>query len=201
MSGRLGALLLAALVGTAVVTTAPPGRPAAADDDDSDEAARRTARRHFKKGEKLFALGRFEEALVEYEAAFEAYPLPEFLFNIGQCHRNLKRWDEAIFSFKKYLRLKPNAENREAVEKLIAELEEERERERERQGRGRQRLQPIPDGKEPQRRTVVRSSPIYARWWFWAGIALVGGAVTTYALTQGDDGPPGSDLGNIDFPR
>ena len=63
-------------------------------------------------GEKLFALGRFDEALEQYEKAFEAKPLPGFLFNIAQCHRNLGNIDQAIFSYRKYLREAPDADNR-----------------------------------------------------------------------------------------
>src|SRR5688572_8188229 len=88
----------------------------------ADDAATRAARHHFQKGEKLFALGRFDEALDQYEQAFEARPLPAFLFNIGQCHRNLGNFEQAIFSFRKYLRQLPDADNREAVEALIDEL-------------------------------------------------------------------------------
>ena len=65
-------------------------------------------------GEKLFALGKFDEALDEYQKAYDAKPLPDFLFNIGQCHRNLGDYEAAIFSFKKFLKLDPEAPNRDA---------------------------------------------------------------------------------------
>src|SRR5215475_7649338 len=81
------------------------------------------ARKHFEHAEKLYALGKFQDALVEYEAAYEAKPLPGFLFNIGQCYRNLGNYRQAVFSFKKYLDEKPDARNRDAVESLIADLE------------------------------------------------------------------------------
>lgn len=179
----------------AVAAGALPVRLAYAEEDD-EEAAKRAARKHFKKGEKLFALGRFAEALEEYEAAFEAYPAPEFLFNIGQCHRNLEHYDEAIFSFKKYLRLKPDAHNREAVEKLIAELEVARDRER---ARRRQRVDPIPGRDDPK---PAPSRAFYSTWWFWTGVVVVGAAATGFALTRDDgSGLPPSDLGNLDFPR
>lgn len=197
--------ILSLALAFATVTAALPARPAIADDADDDAAAKRAARKHFKRGEKLFALGRFEEALAEYTAAFEAYPAPEFLFNIGQCHRNLGDLKKAIFSFKKYLRLKPDAENREAVEKLIAELQEELDRQRAAENTPRKhagpRLGPIPRG--DGRDDVPRAGgPIYTRWWFWTGVLVVGGAATAYALTRDPGGGlPDSDLGNIDFPR
>src|SRR6187551_2120899 len=92
----------------------------------ADDPATRAARRHYERGEKLFALGKFDDALEEYQTAFDAKPLPGFLYNIGQCYRNLGDYDQAIFSFKKYLKLEPDASNKEAVERLIEELEEKK---------------------------------------------------------------------------
>lgn len=159
----------------------------------ADDPATRTARRHFEQGEKLFALGRFDEALDEYQDAFDAKPIPAFLFNIGQCYRNLGDYDQAIFSFKKYLHLRPDAPNRDAVEDLIDKLEEKRER-----GEGHRRhldggTKPPP----PPPRVVVTSTPIYKRWWFWTGIAVVAGAggFGVYEAVHG--GPPSTDLGNL----
>src|ERR1043165_3367260 len=90
----------------------------------ADDPATRAARRHFERGEKLFALGKFDEALDQYRTAFDAKPLPAFLYHFRQCYRNLGDLDQAIFSFKKYLKLEPEAENKEAVERLIEDLEE-----------------------------------------------------------------------------
>jgi tetratricopeptide (TPR) repeat protein len=114
---------LAAVVAAACLATAAPVRA-------GDDTATRTAKRHFYAGEKLFAVGRFSDALAEYEAAFDAKPLPAILFNIGQCHRNLHEYDEAIFSYRKYLTLLPDAGNRAEVEDLIRELEDAQARER-----------------------------------------------------------------------
>ena len=94
----------------------------------ADDPATRAAKRHFDRGEKLFALGKFDEALDEYQKAFDAKPLPDFLFNIGQCYRNLGDYQQAIFSFKKYLKLEPDAPDKDKVEKLIDDLEEKQER-------------------------------------------------------------------------
>ena len=114
-------LLLALLL--ALGTVLAP-RPAAAGED----AATKAARRHFSKGDKLFALGRFDEALEHFEKAYEAKPIAGFLFNIAQCHRNLGHIDEAIFSYRKYLSEQPDADNRDKVEQQIEELEEERDK-------------------------------------------------------------------------
>ena len=166
---------------TVCLAVAVPSRTAFADDP-----ATRAARRHFERGEKLFALGKFDEALEEYQTAFDAKPLPAFLYNIGQCYRNLGDLDQAIFSFKKYLKLEPEAENREAVERLIEDLEDQKAR-----GEGEKFVRKKPG---------TESKPVYKKWWFWTGVgvAVVGGSAAIYA-SGGGSSPPSTDLGNIVF--
>ncbi len=89
----------------------------------ADPARKKEAKAHFTQGEKLYRLGKFQEALSEYSKAYEILPLPGFLFNIGQCHRMLDDHERAVFFFKGYLREQPKAKNRKQVEALIAECE------------------------------------------------------------------------------
>lgn len=165
----------------------------------ADDPALRAAKRHFEHGEKLYALTKFGDALDEYQKAFDAKPIPDFLFNIGQCYRNLGDYDSAIFSYRKYLKLAPDAPNRDQVEQLIRDLEEKKDQsDTQRLGLGRSRhTEPEPD--EPD---VERSPerPIYKKWWFWTGVAVVGvaGGVGIYEVTR-SHGPPSTDLGNIVF--
>ena len=162
----------------------------------AEDPAMRSAKRHYDRGEKLFALGKFDEALDEYQKAFDAKPLPGFLFNIGQCYRNLGDYDQAIFSFKKYLKGDPDAPNKDAVQKLIDDLETKKER-----GEGEKFV-----GKQPAKDTSppphpADHTPIYKQWWFWTGIAVVsiGGGIGVYEATRG--GPPATDLGNLTFAK
>lgn len=187
---RLRAPFHLLLVLLAVVLTAAPAL--------AQDKATRAARKHWERGEKLFALGRFDEALVAYEQAFEAKPLPGFLFNIGQCHRNLGDLDAAIFSFRKYLKLSPDADNRDAVLELIDELEAEIEA-REAAERDRALRQP-PPGRDRERDGPSRGGALYTKWWFWGGVAAVaaGAGAGTYFLLR-DDGVPDSDLGHVVF--
>jgi tetratricopeptide (TPR) repeat protein len=168
---------------TVCLAVAVPVRTAYADDP-----ATRASRRHHERGEKLFALGKFDEALEEYQTAYDAKPLPAILYNVGQAYRNLGDLDQAIFSFKKYLKLEPEAENREAVERLIEDLEDQKAR-----GEGEKFVRKRPGQAE--------SKPVYKKWWFWTGVTavVVGGSVGIYAATSGGSGPPMSDLGNIRF--
>jgi tetratricopeptide (TPR) repeat protein len=92
--------------------------------DDAEEA-----RIHFEKAQTAYQLGRFDEALREYEAAYRAMPEPAFLFNMAQAHRQQYRIDhdpehlqKALTLYKSYLRESPEAQNRQTVTKLIEEL-------------------------------------------------------------------------------
>ena len=160
----------------------------------SADPAMRTAKRHYERGQKLFALQKFDEALDQFQKAFDAKPIPDFLFNIGQCHRNLGDYDAAIFSFKRYLKLDPDTANREQVEELITELEEKMARDdarKRRLGKG-----------GGAASSSSSSTPVYKKWWFWTGVVVVGaaGGVGIYAATSGGDGPPSTTLGrNIVF--
>jgi tetratricopeptide (TPR) repeat protein len=167
----------------------------------ADDAATRAARQHFERGEKLYSLTRFSEALDEYQKAFEARPIPDFLFNIGQCYRNLGDLDSAIFSYRKYLTLAPDASNRAQVEELIAQLQAQKDQDDTR----RLGLQQPPGRPTaaPQRPTAGPEHPdrpIYRAWWFWTGVAVLGaaGGVALYEVTRAQ-GPPSTNLGNIVF--
>ena len=65
----------------------------------------RPGRVRFEMAETKFNLGRFEEAAADYQAAYEAEPLPAFLFNLGQCYRNLGNYERAQFYFRRYVQL------------------------------------------------------------------------------------------------
>jgi tetratricopeptide (TPR) repeat protein len=107
----LGSLLVLAAV----------AQPARAEGD-----PKAAARAHFKRAEAAFNLGKFEEALAAYQAAYETKPLPGFLFNIAQCHRNMGNHERALFFYRRYLALDPQSPNRAVVEELIDETEKRR---------------------------------------------------------------------------
>lgn len=181
----------------ALIVVALAARSAAADD-----AATRNAKRHFERGQKLYTLTKFREALDEYQQAFDARPIPDFLFNIGQCYRNLGDYDAAIFSYKKYLAAAPDAPNRAQVEQLIVDLQARKDQEDAR------RLTPLPPPSPATPAGAAPASPaagphtdhpFYTQWWFWTGVGVVaaGAGVATYELTR--PGPPSTSLGNIVF--
>jgi tetratricopeptide (TPR) repeat protein len=117
MRTRSLALLLAALaVSGAARDAAAVEAPANASADDH------RARALFQRAELSFNLGRFADALGDYQAAYQARPLPAFLFNIAQCYRNVASYERARFFYRRYLALDPRTSNRRLVEDLIGEM-------------------------------------------------------------------------------
>lgn len=166
------------------------------------------AKKHFRQGQRMFAMGRFRPALESYEKAYTLSKYPDILFNMAQCYRNLGDYESAVFHFRTYLEKKPDAKNREAVTELITKLEIEME-EADRQRREEQDEKKPPRIKKPKKRTKkskkktkkVKSGPFYTRWWFWTGVVLAAGGGTGYYyfFAREDGGIPNTDLGNIDF--
>jgi tetratricopeptide (TPR) repeat protein len=109
------AVFLLALSAPALAETPPLGE---------DPKALETAKALTRQAEIDYKLGRFEISLAEYTSAYQSYPAPALLLDIGQCHRMLKEYERALFSYKGYLRDAPDAKNRPVVEGLIAEMEQ-----------------------------------------------------------------------------
>lgn len=82
-----------------------------------------TAQAHFDRGAKLYNLEHFQEAIADFEEAYELDPSPIFLFNIAQSHRQLGNKERALFFYRRYLEQAPNAANREDVERRIKDLQ------------------------------------------------------------------------------
>ncbi|HVU51831.1 MAG TPA: tetratricopeptide repeat protein [Polyangia bacterium] len=103
----------------AVIVTVGSGAARAAGPAGGDE---KQARALYESAEKSFNVGKFAEALADYQAAYEAKPLPGFLFNIAQCYRNMGNYERARFFFRRYLSIEPKAPNHRRVEELINEM-------------------------------------------------------------------------------
>lgn len=85
------------------------------------DAATDEAKASFAEGSQHYRLGRFGDALASYQRAYEAKPLPAFLFNIGQCHFNLGQYERAVFFYESFLREKSGSANAEVAEEQLAE--------------------------------------------------------------------------------
>jgi tetratricopeptide (TPR) repeat protein len=110
---RAVAVLLVALL---LATVAGPAR---AND-------KRVAGAAFQRGRALYDAGQFAEALAAFKDGHDAYPLPGFLVNMGQCLRKLDRPDEAQSLFQQFLASdssddRTRAEVREALDEIATE--------------------------------------------------------------------------------
>lgn len=90
----------------------------------AEDAAARKARSQYDLGVRHYNVGRYREALAAFEQAYYAKPDPAFLFNLGQCYRQLKEHEAAARQYRAYLRARPDAPNRADVEQFIREADE-----------------------------------------------------------------------------
>jgi len=88
----------------------------------------RAARSLFEAGKIAFDLGRYEEALEYLQQAHDLSQRPILLFNIASTLDRLRRDQEALDTFERYLREVPDAANKLAVEGRVRLLREVVER-------------------------------------------------------------------------
>jgi hypothetical protein len=82
------------------------------------------ARAHSETGRGLYAQGRWDEALREFEAGYALVPKNQFLINIGQCQRHLGKLREARASFLAYRDRVPASDPElPEVDALVRELD------------------------------------------------------------------------------
>jgi tetratricopeptide (TPR) repeat protein len=179
------ALLLPAAVRAAgsELAAPSPSDPGAVSDTDARVAAAAAL------GERLFKLGRYDEAVAEYRRAYELRADPRLLYHIAECYRELGAKDQSLFYYERYLAAAPEAPERDEVLDKITEIEGPRA------GLGaRPRFILVPD-------EAAASPPVWRRWWFWTGLAVVVAAGVTAAVLSArpDTAVPGSDLGNQRF--
>jgi cell division protein FtsN len=78
---------------------------------------------HYEKATRAYDVGKYQEAIEEYQKAYEIGGDPPMLYNIAQAYRLNDQPSEAVRFYRRYLQRSPNARNREDVERKIAELE------------------------------------------------------------------------------
>lgn len=84
------------------------------------------ARAHYETATRLYAVGEYERALVEFKAAYVTKADPAFLFNIGQCHLKAGRIDEAVASYRSFLsHAAPNDPSRPQVEAILRRTQDD----------------------------------------------------------------------------
>jgi tetratricopeptide (TPR) repeat protein len=118
---------VALAVGTCVFVTsspalaAPPvaGDDAAAEDPGIDTEAR--AMKAYREGQDAYDAGEYSMALELFLEAQSLYPSPDFHFNVARCHEALESYDQAVVSYKAYLRSYESAYGEAAPDKANTE--------------------------------------------------------------------------------
>lgn len=191
--------------------------PTPASGEAPSQEARQRARQHAREAATHYNVGRFQEALDGYTAAYEIIPAPGLLFNLGQCHRELGNHERVLFFFERFLGERPEAANRAMVEELIAEsraaLERQQAEERTRaeveaeERRRADERERLAAEAEAERRSAEAAAaaaaaaateptdgerPFYRTWWFWTivGTVVAAGAVTAGVVAGTADDEP-----------
>jgi len=161
------------------------------------------ARAAFQNALRHYNLSEFSEALASFKEAYRNYPDPSFLFNIAQCHRQLGQKQDAVRSYRAYLREAPTVANRTEVEQLIASLEQSIREERATMSRpptgamapGSQgpptetapaepppaataavpppEAAPVASVETQATPPAKQDKPIYKKWWLWTAVGAV----------------------------
>jgi hypothetical protein len=100
------------------VLAAQPG-PARADN------ATEQARQHYASGTKQYDMGHWDEAIAEFEKAYDLRPDPSFLYNLAQAHRRKGDLKRALDLYKNFALKLPKGQQRDEVEEKIAAVQKQ----------------------------------------------------------------------------
>lgn len=114
--------MYATLLFTALIFAAPAPR-AAKPAKTAETSETKEARELFQRAQKLYKQARYAEAIEKFEAAYAVRPHPVIFFNIGKCYEQLNETPKALRAYRDYLRMAPDATDRDTVTDAIANLE------------------------------------------------------------------------------
>lgn len=115
------AVLFVALLTAAPAPRAKAGKAPAAKSAETGDVKK--AKELFQRAQKLYKQARYAEAIEKFEEAYAVRPHPVIYFNIGKCYEQLNETPKALRAFRDYLRLMPDAKDRDTVSDAIANLE------------------------------------------------------------------------------
>ena len=178
---------------------------------DGSDADRNKAREAYQSARQHYNLGEFAEALKDFKEAYRNYEDPSFLFNIGQCERQLGHKQEAVRAYRAYLRNAGEVPNRDEVTKIVAMLDKAIADEASARRQPSQETLP-PTGEtnralepQPQATTLTASAPppaaktpVYKKWWLWTAVGVVA-AGAAVGLGVGLTRTPAAPTANTDF--
>jgi tetratricopeptide (TPR) repeat protein len=107
----------------ALVTTLAIAWASGADAAQLSQAQKDEVKLHYQRATRAYDLQKYQEAIEEYQKAYEISGDPPMLYNIGQAYRLADQPGEAVRYYRRFLQRMPNARNREDVERKIADQE------------------------------------------------------------------------------
>jgi hypothetical protein len=164
----------------------------------------------FEQARREHQLGNYQAAAEGFARCYRATGDPTFLFDTAQSLRLAGRDAEAIAAYRGYLRERPDAPNRVAVEARIRGLEARRTTPVAEAPKvsdnelvdpvtepSRRPISPLVALPLPLPRTDLVEKPVWRRWWFLAavGAVVVSGVVVAATASHGTN-IPGTPLGN-----
>jgi hypothetical protein len=204
---RVRCLRLGSILGLFLTLTIPQAPAWAAGPD-----VQATAKARYQEAARQYDLKEYGAALEGFREAYRLSGDPVFLFNIAQCERKLGHNHDAIDFYKSYLRRRPDAPNRDEVERRLDELEklvaeqkppapalEPAPPQAGSTPAAAPAPAPVPEPVAPTPQPAgldlttqappaeTSSTPFYRTWWFWtgAGAVVAGGIVTAVLLASG----------------
>jgi tetratricopeptide (TPR) repeat protein len=176
---------------------------------------REKARALYNSATTHYNLSEYADALKDFKETYRLVSDPVLLFNIAQCHRQLRQYEEAAAFYRAYRRENPDASNREEVDRLIVQMDAAIAEKRAQQPP----TGTLPARAEPSPAPVVapppapvaantltaappeKPRPVYKKGWFW-GVVVVGAAVVAtgvalgvvYGAPKGDSTPQLADV-------
>jgi len=208
-------ILLLALCASGTVPQSARAQEAAPADAEADDAtsAEDQARELFNRGAQAFDEGRYDAALGYFEDAYRISERHLLLYNIGQAQDRLRRDEEALATFRRYLEIVEDPPYRLQVESRIRNLEESverRQREHEALEAAERREEELRHQEPGDSGALSPSGPdrvdeddggILSQWWFWTivGVVVVGGIAIGVgaAASGGTEEPPAGDVGGV----
>ncbi|MBL8953438.1 MAG: PEGA domain-containing protein [Myxococcaceae bacterium] len=97
--------------------------PAAKKEEPASNDPAAKAKQIFGRAQTLYSQARYQEAIASFEEAYLLKPHPVIFFNIGKCWEQLGETAKALRAYRDYLRLLPDAADKDTVNDAIANLE------------------------------------------------------------------------------
>ena len=179
---------------------------------ENSDADRNHARELYGSARQHYNLGEFADALKDFKEAYRLVDDPSFLFNIGQCERQLGHKQEAVRAYRAYLRNAGEVPNRDEVKQIVAMLDKAIADEQSAKRQPSQGTLP-PAGETPAQATTTapadatltatsapppQRTPVYKKWWLWTAVGVVA-AGAAVGLGVGLTHTPAAPTANTDF--